>query len=179
MTLSRWLRDYLYIPLGGSRGGVNKTYRNLALTMVLGGLWHGAAWTFVVWGGIHGGFLVLERLAKPRFEHVPKALQWLVTFHVVCLAWIFFRADSLGTAFDVLGGIVGGGGPNPLVTGLLVLTIVLAIASQFVPTRVTERIQLQFAAMAPGAQAVVLAGALTITDVLGPDGVAPFIYFRF
>ena len=189
MTLSRWLRDYLYIPLGGSRGSVNRTYRNVFLTMVLGGLWHGAAWTFVVWGAIHGGFLAAERWVRIRWTAthpdaswspaLTRPLRWLLTFHVVCLAWIFFRADSLGTAFEVLGGILGGGGPSPLVTGLVLLTIGLALASQFVPPATVERIQLRFAAMAPGAQAVALAAALTIIDALGPDGVAPFIYFRF
>ncbi|MEQ1787218.1 MAG: MBOAT family protein, partial [Acidimicrobiales bacterium] len=133
MTLSRWLRDYLYIPLGGSRDGVRRTYRNLVLTMVIGGLWHGAATTFLVWGAIHGGFLAAERLVKERWrERVPEPvlpvavtapLQWLLTFHVVCLAWIFFRADSVGTAFEVLGGIVAGSQPSELVTTLMLVTI--------------------------------------------------------
>ncbi len=143
MTLSRWLRDYLYIPLGGSRGTVRFTYRNLFLTMVIGGLWHGAATTFVVWGAIHGGFLVLERQVKARWrERVPhpvlpsfvtSVLQWVLTFHVVCLAWIFFRAESVGAAFDVLGGILAGSQPSDLVTPLLLVTITLMLASQFVP----------------------------------------------
>jgi D-alanyl-lipoteichoic acid acyltransferase DltB (MBOAT superfamily) len=189
MTLSRWLRDYLYIPLGGSRDGVRRTYRNLFLTMVLGGLWHGAAWTFVVWGAIHGGYLIAERVVRERWAatHAEpllpaaarKPLQWALTFNLVCLAWIFFRADSLGTAFDVIGGILGSTLPNPMVTGLLLLTIVLALASQFVPPRVVVAMQDRFALLAPGTQAVCLAGALTVIDVLGPDGVAPFIYFQF
>src|SRR5918912_2296364 len=84
MTLSRWLRDYLYIPLGGSRKGRARTYRNLMLTMLLGGLWHGASWTFVIWGGIHGGAMTAERWVRDRFGgfHVPRWLAWLVTFHV-------------------------------------------------------------------------------------------------
>src|SRR5947209_18684019 len=91
MTLSRWLRDYLYIPLGGNRKGRLMTYRNLMLTMLLGGLWHGAAWTFVVWGGIHGLVLSIERATgwSPN-----KWVGRVITFHVVCFAWIFFRADS-------------------------------------------------------------------------------------
>ncbi|MGH9274601.1 MAG: MBOAT family O-acyltransferase, partial [Acidimicrobiales bacterium] len=86
MTLSRWLRDYLYIPLGGNRHGERQTYRNLVLTMVIGGLWHGAAWTFVLWGGIHGTALSAERFARERFHgfHLPAWAAWLVTFHVVC-----------------------------------------------------------------------------------------------
>ncbi len=95
MTLSRWLRDYLYIPLGGNRKGSVITYRNLMLTMLLGGLWHGAAWTFVVWGGIHGLGLCIERATGWR--PTSTAAVWfgrVLTFHVVCFAWIFFRADS-------------------------------------------------------------------------------------
>jgi D-alanyl-lipoteichoic acid acyltransferase DltB (MBOAT superfamily) len=189
MTLSRWLRDYLYIPLGGNRDGVRSTYRNLALTMVIGGLWHGAALTFIVWGAIHGGFLALERWTKERWSaraaapalpvEVTRILQWLLTFHVVCLAWIFFRAESVGTAFEVLGGIVAGSRPNELVTTLLVVTIGLMLASQFVPPRAVERVQARFTLLGPGVQVLALAGALTVIDVLGPDGVAPFIYFRF
>ena len=189
MTLSRWLRDYLYIPLGGNRDGVRRTYRNLVLTMVIGGLWHGAALTFLVWGGIHGGYLALERLVKERWPDivpspvlpapVTAVLQWLLTFHVVCLAWIFFRADSVGTALDVVAGIVAGSQPNELLTGLLVVTVALMLASQFVSPRVVERLQDRFATLAPAVQVGALVTTLTVIDVLGPDGVAPFIYFRF
>jgi D-alanyl-lipoteichoic acid acyltransferase DltB (MBOAT superfamily) len=191
MTLSRWLRDYLYIPLGGSRGTRRRTYINLFLTMFLGGLWHGAAWQFLVWGAIHGGFLALERTVKERWAasasgagtvlppQATRPLQWLLTFHVVCLAWIFFRADSLGTAFDVIGGIAGSARPSPLVTALVLVTIVLALASQFVPARAATVAQERFAALGPGVQAIGLALGLTVIDVLGPDGVAPFIYFQF
>ena len=100
---------------------------------------------------------------------VTRPLQWLLTFHVVCLGWIFFRADSLGTAFDVLGGIAGSAQPNPLVTTLVLLTVGLSIASHFVPGRVPERAQVRFAGLAPGVQAIGLAAALTVIDVLGPD----------
>jgi len=189
MTLSRWLRDYLYIPLGGNRDGVRRTYRNLALTMVIGGIWHGAATTFLVWGAIHGGFLALERYVKERWRErevepvlptpLTAALQWVVTFHVVCLAWIFFRADSVGTAFDVLSGVVSGTQPNELLTPVLLATVGLMLASQLVPPRAVEGAQARFAAVGPGLQVISLVGALTVIDVLGPDGVAPFIYFRF
>ncbi len=192
MTLSRWLRDYVYIPMGGSRGGTRATYRNLFLTMLLGGLWHGAAWTFVVWGAIHGGFLVLERFAGtwwaanvggrvlPRVLSSP--LRWLLTFNVVCLAWIFFRADSLGTAFEILGRILSGAEVDPtttLVTGLILAVIGLSIASQFVPSGTVVQAQRAFGRLSPAGQGVALAVALTAIDVLGPDGVAPFIYFQF
>ncbi len=102
ISLSSWLRDYLYIPLGGNRRGPARTYVNLMLTMLLGGLWHGAAWTFVAWGALHGLFLVGERRLQPP----PIAL----TFVLVCLAWVPFRATSFGDAFAIFGALFGGGG---------------------------------------------------------------------
>ena len=183
MTLSRWLRDYLYIPLGGSRGSQLFTARNLMLTMLLGGLWHGAAWTFVVWGGIHGGFLVAERRLQgrgPRLDPgVNRALCRLLTFHVVCLAWIFFRADSVGTAFTLLGRLVTGGGPATLVTVPVLLAIAVGIGVQYLPAGVVGRVTGGFSRLAPALQGTAVAAALVGIGVLGPQGVAPFIYYRF
>ncbi len=111
ISLSSWLRDYLYIPLGGNRNGEAKTYGNLLTTMLIGGLWHGANWTFVVWGGIHGGWLALERLLGLRSEeevHSSWGVTWLkriLLFNLVCLTWIFFRATSIRAAFAFLGGL--------------------------------------------------------------------------
>jgi alginate O-acetyltransferase complex protein AlgI len=112
ISLSTWLRDYLYIPLGGSWEGESKTYRNLMTTMLLGGLWHGANWTFVVWGGIHGAGLSLERwitgTRAPSKRTLSFSETWLtriVVFHLVCAAWIFFRAQSLGGAAGMLAGL--------------------------------------------------------------------------
>ena len=108
ISLSTWLRDYLYISLGGNRGGERKTYRNLAVTMLLGGLWHGANWTFVVWGGIHGFGLAIERFffghrkEQTQPQGWRKCLRWVIVFHVVCLSWIFFRAGSLSAAIGML-----------------------------------------------------------------------------
>ena len=105
LSLSSWLRDYLYIPLGGNRRGRVRTYVNLMLTMLLGGLWHDAGWNWVVWGGLNGLFLSAERLLdvgeRPR-SRARAALQMLWTFHVVCLTWVFFRADDLPTAWLVI-----------------------------------------------------------------------------
>ena len=112
ISLSSWLRDYLYIPLGGSRDGPWHTFRNLVITMLLGGLWHGPSWNFVIWGGIHGLWLAAERRAS-RFGSASRLLgSWarpvaaLVVFHGVCVAWIFFRATTLAGALQVLRGIV-------------------------------------------------------------------------
>jgi alginate O-acetyltransferase complex protein AlgI len=109
ISLSTWLRDYLYIPLGGNRFGERKTYRNLLLTMLLGGLWHGANWTFVVWGAIHGGALAVERKLtrgrQPSSLVIPKWIKRVFIFHLVCLSWIFFRATSLGAAWSMIKGV--------------------------------------------------------------------------
>jgi alginate O-acetyltransferase complex protein AlgI len=108
ISLSTWLRDYLYIPLGGNRNGTAATYRNLMLTMLLGGLWHGANWTFVVWGAIHGMGLSAERAVfGARALEAAPSLWWkwtrrVITFHVVCLAWIFFRAESVSGAITMI-----------------------------------------------------------------------------
>jgi D-alanyl-lipoteichoic acid acyltransferase DltB (MBOAT superfamily) len=184
MTLSRWLRDYLYVPLGGSRGTSLFTYRNLIITMVLGGLWHGAAWTFVIWGAIHGAGLVIERLIRgpgeaPASNPFIVGLRWFVTFHVICLAWIFFRAESAGVAFDLLGGLVTSWGSAPLVTPLAVLAIVGMIAWHFLPDTSFDTLVVRVSQINPLAQAAGFAGGIVLIDALGPSGVAPFIYFQF
>jgi D-alanyl-lipoteichoic acid acyltransferase DltB (MBOAT superfamily) len=116
MTLSRFLRDYLYIPLGGNRRGPARRYVNLMLTMLLGGLWHGANWTFVVWGGLHGLYLIANhgwRAVKPDrlLQRVPGGLRRLIatalTFAAVALAWVFFRAADMAAAMRMLEGIAG------------------------------------------------------------------------
>src|SRR3982074_751674 len=146
MTLSRWLRDYLYIPLGGNRRSRLFTYRNLMLTMVLGGLWHGAAWTFVVWGAIHGGVLAFEHwrheeritrgLREPADTLTRRVLDRFVTFNIVCLAWVFFRADSFSNAGSVLPRILfHWGGNATLVTPWVLAAIAVGIGAQYLPTR--------------------------------------------
>jgi alginate O-acetyltransferase complex protein AlgI len=183
MTLSRWLRDYLYIPLGGNRGTKAFWYRNLVLTMVLGGLWHGAALTFVFWGAIHGFGLVIERELKNRYAGVLGAwapiLQWIMTFHVVCLAWIFFRAETFDTAWEMLWRMLTAWGGTDAISGVLLLVIAGSIAAQFLPQQLAGRLQLSFSRLAPAAQAATLAAGLVMIDVLGPEGVSPFIYFQF
>ena len=112
ISLSSWLRDYLYIPLGGNRHGTAKTYRNLMLTMLLGGLWHGAAWTFIIWGLLHGIILCLYRLGTGRLKLHP-VLSALIFFHLVCLTWLFFRAESLDQATSLLQKIFFEQKPSP------------------------------------------------------------------
>jgi alginate O-acetyltransferase complex protein AlgI len=181
MTLSRWLRDYLYIPLGGNRKGRLLTYRNLMLTMLLGGLWHGAAWTFVVWGGIHGLGLSIERATGWR--PTSEAAKWfgrILTFHVVCLGWIFFRADSFGSAGDVIARLfTAWGQPSPLVTTSVVLAILVGILGQYVRPGAIGAALRGFQRLPVLAQATAFGVALMVINTLGPEGVAPFIYFRF
>ncbi len=109
ISFSSWLRDYLYIPLGGNRRGVRRTYINLLLVMLLGGLWHGAAWTFVVWGLIHGVMLLVERAMGKNalYRRLPEVLRVAVTFLIVVIGWVFFRADNMGAALRFLA-VMGG-----------------------------------------------------------------------
>jgi alginate O-acetyltransferase complex protein AlgI len=109
ISLSTWLRDYLYVPLGGNRKGPARTYANLMITMLLGGLWHGAAWTFVAWGALHGAYLCAERFLKGRVGHWPVWDRWLariglalLTYALVNLTWVFFRAQDFDTAWRLL-----------------------------------------------------------------------------
>ncbi len=105
ISLSTWLRDYLYIPLGGNRKGKYRTYINLAIVMLLGGLWHGAKWTFVVWGAIHGLLLAFERAIGKNslYRAFPRPLRIMITFILILITWVFFRSDSLTSAVNYLG----------------------------------------------------------------------------
>ena len=102
MTLSAFLKDYLYIPLGGNRGGLTGHLRNIMITMLLGGLWHGAGWTFVLWGGLHGLFICINHLWRKTKIVLPKWLAWLLTFNAVNIAWIFFRAENVDKALTII-----------------------------------------------------------------------------
>ena len=113
ISLSSWLRDYLYIPLGGNRCGPMRTYLNLAIVMLLGGLWHGAAWNFVIWGGLHGLLLAYERSRRFQPSRLPKILQIATTFGIVLVTWVFFRADDLPSALVYLHSMVGFAEPTP------------------------------------------------------------------
>ena len=183
MTLSRWLRDYLYIPLGGNRHGRLQTYRNLMLTMLLGGLWHGAAWHFVIWGGLHGSALSVERRwtdnhTKGRVPF-PAIISWLVTFNFVCFAWVFFRADSLGAAWQIFGQLFAGSGPS-IVTLPMILAILVGLVINFIPPQVGISLRRAYGRMSPVGQGLAFALVILICGavITGP-GVAPFIYFQF
>jgi D-alanyl-lipoteichoic acid acyltransferase DltB (MBOAT superfamily) len=190
ITLSRWLRDYLYIPLGGNSGSESKTVRNIMITMILGGLWHGAAWTFVVWGALHGagqGVGHMRRRARVR-RGLPEVaegpvrvwVQRFLTFQFVCVGWVFFNSSGISEALAVLGRLFSGWGQgSPLVTPLLVLVVAGTIASQFVPTLSVDRLQGLFTRQRSAVQVGVLGFILLGVTTFGPAGVAPFIYYRF
>jgi len=183
ITLSRWLRDYLYIPLGGNRHGALMTYRNLILTMLLGGLWHGASWNFVIWGGYHGALLGLERvLGRKRFQESPHWLLYpfrtVITFVLVCIGWVFFRAANLTDSMDVLRQMFsmhGKGGLIPAWLGVL-LAVSLVIALLEEKTEWIERL-----AKGPAwAYVAAVVALLFCVELVGvTEKAIPFVYFQF
>jgi D-alanyl-lipoteichoic acid acyltransferase DltB (MBOAT superfamily) len=190
MTLSRWLRDYLYIPLGGNRKGTARTYLNLMITMLLGGLWHGAAWHFVAWGGLHGAYLAAGhwkdgkreagQLAEPPDTLLVHWMQRLATFTLVCIGWTLFRADSVATALALLARTVTAWRlPSPLVTTPVLLAISAGLVTQFLPHRSAERLKAALSRLRPVPLGITVAVVLFLITTLGPRGVAPFIYFQF
>ena len=245
MTLSRWLRDYLYIPLGGNRNGRRAEYRNLMITMALGGLWHGARWTFVIWGVYHGAGLIAEHWAqsrrdrpiearspkvealreqlglrtshgdvpvvtlpdaqpaKPALADAPpsnpaqteegatqatsrpaprRSNPWLgrlVTFNFVVVGWILFRSESFTDAWDYLRRLFTAWGSSGEVTWLIVGTIAASLAAQFLPKKVGLMLEWCASHLPPIVQGIGFGVFLVALDILGPQGVAPFIYFQF
>jgi alginate O-acetyltransferase complex protein AlgI len=191
ITLSTWIRDYIYIPLGGSRGSRLATYRNLMVTMLLAGLWHGASWTFVFWGGLHGAGLTAEHVAADRRrdrglpEAQPRggrlALRRFAVFNFVCLGWVFFRSESFAAAWSVLARLVTGLGELSFsaVTLPVVLLIAIGIGAQYVPERLVASLQRGGSRLGPALQGAILGVAFFVVSQLGPQGAAPFLYFRF
>ncbi|MGD0735181.1 MAG: MBOAT family protein [Terracidiphilus sp.] len=187
ISLSSWLRDYLYIPLGGSRGSALRTSSNLMITMLLGGLWHGAGWTFVMWGALHGFYLIVHRIwnAVPWTPLVRmraiSAWRWvarLLLFHGVCLGWVFFRAPSFAVAFALLHRLTIPGAVT-LATVPVMLALILGLAGQYQPLRWRKILEREVGCWPALARGAAFAIAIFVVELLGPSGVAPFIYFRF
>jgi len=185
MSLSRWLRDYLYVSLGGNRHGPARTYLALMLTMLLGGLWHGASWNFVIWGGVHGGWLAFERGVLSRWslwrsQAMPaRVLRWFVTFQVVCLAWVFFRSRTLADSAAMFANLVPAA---PLgfdtardsgVAALLAAMLIAHLAGGLAGTK--ERLMRAGTAT----YATVMAAIVVMIVLLTPHTSVPFIYFQF
>lgn len=181
ISLSRWLRDYLYIPLGGNRKGPIRTMVNLFITMLLGGLWHGANWTFVAWGAYHGALLAVQRLVPKSFEHPAfRPVGMLATFLAVCVGWVLFRAQTFADAITILRGMVIptsgyelAGDGAALVVVCLTVTLVGQALGQW---RGSKQAVLWLPAPLAGA---IMAAALTLALILTPGDGKAFIYFQF
>jgi alginate O-acetyltransferase complex protein AlgI len=186
MTLSFWLRDYLYIPLGGNRHGTVRTCRNIILTMVLGGLWHGASWTFVVWGFLHGIGVSFVHLVRTHaglagLRRIPNWLAVLITFHFVTIAWVFFRAPTLGRALHILAApFVANWGNVPAflaaqVPALLLLSVFLLLHRYDDHRRIMVAVRRCSPQVIWPAMAVLWCLAITLSQ----GSSAKFIYFEF
>lgn len=179
ITLSTWLRDYLYISLGGNRRSEVRTQINLLVTMLLGGLWHGAAWSFVVWGGYHGMLLVLQRWATPRFPVLHALPGWArigITFHLVVLGWVFFRSPDLASAGEILGGLSR---MSMEITPATIRTLaVLAVAALAHIVGAPQQWQRGLARRSPWIQGVAYASVAVLVYAFSP-ATDQFIYFQF
>lgn len=190
ISLSSWLRDYLYIPLGGNRHGTLMTARNLSLTMLLGGLWHGANWTFIAWGALHGLVLVLYRVVPSlgsendtgkRYERWLRLVKVTVLFHFVCVTWVFFRAEDIGQAVGMLGTLAGPWGwSQPFVSyalGMLAFFVLPFTLYELWLERKGD--QLALLGKPPVIQAGVLVYLVLMIVVFVPVEPQVFIYFQF
>lgn len=184
ISLSNWLRDYLYIPLGGNRGGKLRTYRNLLLTMILGGFWHGANWTFLLWGAWHGGLMALERAlgAKQKASPWPRVIAWPLTMTLVLIGWVMFRATTVAEALRMYGGMVGHNGVHLSSESLFLNQpteyIALTIGCGFCAIggslkAVTETLHPSLAT----APTILLFASCSV--VLNARAHSPFLYFQF
>ena len=186
ITLSSWLRDYLYIPLGGNRHGPSRTYLALMGTMLLGGLWHGANWTFVAWGGLHGLYLAAERFLRARFANYrPGPLVFVVlgllTYVLVNLTWVFFRAKTFGKAWDVLRGMLGfNGEAKPILTMFSLVTVAVIVGGivcvhWYMRGRTLESV----VARTPAAVVSMVWALMAFAIVIAQGSGNAFIYFQF
>jgi len=185
ISLSSWLRDYLYIPLGGSHRGPRRTYINLLLVMLLGGLWHGAAWTFIAWGALHGSLLALERTQGKTalYARLPRPIRMATTFGLVSVGWVFFRAPSLQEAGRFLQGMLGLNAPGPaaeLLSGVLYQPYFVGtiIAAAIITWGAPQTWDWTRRLTVPRAGAVVAALGCALA-LLSTQAYNPFIYFIF
>jgi alginate O-acetyltransferase complex protein AlgI len=192
ISLSSWLRDYLYIPLGGSHKGTGRTYANLLATMLLCGLWHGASWVFVAWGGIHGVYIAVNRLfrnsvGKPDSggeegqSVIKSVVSVFITFHAVAFAWIFFRAPDFGTAWTYISSLLDMSRFGYVSSSLIVVTLfylVLTLVIDLPMYRAGRELLVTRETPWPW-RAVVYALLILCISFLGETYVQPFIYFQF
>ena len=195
ISLSSWLKDYLYISLGGNRKGRWRTYLNLLITMLLGGLWHGASWRFVLWGGIHGVALAVHKLVmslSPGFkaQGADMVSPWrrilgvLITFHVVCFGWIFFRADNMEVACTVLRQIFcrfNGHIFWEFVSGYrpIVFLMLIGYLLHFMPKSMEERFQEVISRFPMFLKVLFVSLLIWLVMQIKSGDIQPFIYFQF
>jgi D-alanyl-lipoteichoic acid acyltransferase DltB (MBOAT superfamily) len=185
ISLSTWLRDYLYIPLGGNRGTLRRTYINIMITMLLGGLWHGAHWNFVLWGLYHGMLLLVERrlglyesslLGRVQSHRVWPVVKTVFTFHLVCLGWIIFRAQSMGDALRILGTLASFEVAAPVAGGTTLVMLSVAALSHFIRGKVDlEHLFMRLPSPVKG----LTYALVTITIYVFFTTEQRFIYFQF
>jgi alginate O-acetyltransferase complex protein AlgI len=184
ISLSTWLRDYLYIPVGGSKGGSLLTYRNLMITMLLGGLWHGARWNFVIWGLLHGLALAGTRIYQRTQSRATPPL-WsritttVLTFHYVCFAWIFFNAKTFRNAYEILGRLAEGSLTSVNIPGRVVAILGLGMVLHFIPKDWQKECVRVFNLAPAFVQGVALAVAAYVVHFAASVKSAPFIYGQF
>jgi D-alanyl-lipoteichoic acid acyltransferase DltB (MBOAT superfamily) len=190
ISLSRWLKDYLYISLGGNRKGKLRTYINLMITMLLGGLWHGAALRFIIWGGLHGAGLVFDRIRQSVFGETVR-LKWLwrgvgifVTFNFVNFCWIFFRCDSMDNVLIMLRQMIYSFSPGSfpdvlLAYGPVLILMLTGYIIHFLPEMTKEAYRAVFIKIPVAAQLLIILVIASVLFQMRTTEVMPFIYFRF
>ncbi len=205
ISLSHWLRDYIYIPLGGNRGKYLNTARNIFITMFLGGIWHGANWTFIVWGSLHGFMLIITHLfihlnakqvdlvsTSSSFNRILSLSDKLgtfvfhilgifITFNFVSFCWIFFRSETIFSAFNYIEALfLGQWSESPeQATPIVVFLILITLCCQFIPRRLGLYCLVIFERIPPLIFAILCGIFILIIDAISPSDVAPFIYFQF
>lgn len=191
MSLSSWLRDYLYISLGGNRKGAFRTYLNLFLTMLLGGLWHGASFKFILWGGLHGAGLALHKfisgtraLQRTADNYLVQIAGVVLTFHFVCFCWIFFRASSMEVAWQMISQITGHFSPQvfgDFVNGYskVLWLMLIGYSLHFIPHSIEIKAEQTVTAMPLAGKALLMIGLIVWVIQTKSAGIQPFIYFQF
>lgn len=189
ISLSSWLRDYVYIPLGGNRKGTLRTYLNNFLTMLVGGLWHGAAWKFVFWGAMHGVGLAVHKASRPLLSRLPdnwavRAVSWTVTMIYVSLLWVFFRADSWTDSWLIIRNIFTNFSPAHIIPFIEVRYVWLImmgaiIAAHCMPRRIYDRLVIWFVYIPWPVKLLIFIIAVQLVIQFMSEEVAPFIYFQF